>query len=486
MVKKILTAVLVWVIIVGVYHVYKPLPEEFSYQGEVQNVLESDVHFFRDTTYVDAAGVRQIEQEIFDEVLRMITEAQEYVLVDMFLFNDFLGAATTSHRSLSQELTDALINKKETSPDTIVQVITDPINTIYGGINSPQLVALETAGVRVILTDLTTLPDSNPLYSAPWRVFGQWWGNSTRTGYLPNPFDNQGQKLSMRSYLRLLNFKANHRKVIVADHNQDGVTGISTLITSANPHDGSSAHSNIAVRVDNALWSDVVTTETAVAELSDNTLIPPPIIPDPIAVESGEDVVSVELITEQAIKERILAEITALEFGDRLDIAMFYLAERDIIQALRTADARGVAVRLLLDPNKDAFGREKGGLPNRQVAHELVRESEGNTTIRWCDTTGEQCHSKMLIFSHGDTTTLIQGSANLARRNIDGFNLETNMVLTGASSTTVLREAQDFFNQQWNNEDGRQLSVAYEEYADSSRLKTLRYRFMEWSGLSSW
>jgi len=125
-------------------------------------------------------------------------------------------------------------------------------------------------------------------------------------------------------------------------------------------------------------------------------------------------------------------------------------------------------------------------MPNRQVAHELMRQSSGNTTIRWCYTTGEQCHSKSLLFSSGANTTLIQGSANLTRRNIDGFNLETNIVITGDKASGVFVEAQQFFDQQWNNDEDRLSSVPYSEYEDTSRLKTLRYRFMEWTGLSSW
>jgi hypothetical protein len=416
----------------------------------------------------------------------MIAESDQYVLVDMFLFNDLLGAATTSYRPIAQELTDALIAKKQASPSTVVQVVTDPINVIYGGVASLQLDALTAAGVSVILTDLTQLRDSNALYSAPWRTFGQWWSNSTEPGYLPNPFASQGQKLGVRTYLRLLNFKANHRKVVLTDYNENGDTGFSTLVTSANPHDGSSAHSNVAVRVDNALWQDVLKTEAAVAELSGTTLVLPSKTPAATVVAANKNTLRVQLLTEEAIKQRILKEINALEASDSLDIAMFYLAEREVIKALRLADERGATLRLLLDPNKDAFGREKGGVPNRQIAHELMSESSGNTTIRWCYTTGEQCHSKILLFSSGTTTTFIQGSANLTRRNIDGFNLETNLVIVGDRTANSFTQPQQFFNQQWTNEEGRLMSVAYSEYVDTSSLKTLQYRVMERTGLSSW
>lgn len=50
----------------------------------------------------------------------------------MFFFSDFTGTERTSYRSLSKELTQALINKKKSIPDIQIQVITDSINTMYG------------------------------------------------------------------------------------------------------------------------------------------------------------------------------------------------------------------------------------------------------------------------------------------------------------------------------------------------------------------
>ncbi len=81
---------------------------------------------------------------------------------------------------------------------------------------------------------------------------------------------------------------------------------------------------------------------------------------------------------------------------EHLDLAMFYLSERQIIKALIAAQQRGVQVRVLLDPNKDAFGREKNGIPNRQVASEL---NAAGVKVRWCNTQGEQCHNKMMMKS---------------------------------------------------------------------------------------
>src|SRR6185369_17305668 len=82
--------------------------------------------------------------------------------------------------------------------------------------------------------------------------------------------------------------------------------------------------------------------------------------------------------------------------GDAIDVAMFYLSERDVVRALISAAKRGVSVRVILDPNKDAFGRTKNGIPNRSVATELAAASDGAIKVRWFRTHGEQFHSKLV------------------------------------------------------------------------------------------
>ncbi len=455
-----------------------------SYESEVYEVPANRVQFLEDRTFLNSDGERVSEQEIFDTLFTMIDEADSYILIDLFLFNDFTGIETTSYRALSQELTDKLVEKKKDNPEVVIQFITDPINTFYGSIDSVHVKALRDAGVIVTITDLTKLRDSNPLYSPFWRTFIQWFGNSSKTAYIPNPLHGSGDKISLRSFLGSLNFKANHRKVVVTDYVHEGGTGYKTLILSANPHDGSSAHSNIAVVTDWFIWEDIIKTERSVVEFSGGEFIEP--TTEFTYVDGVYDTVSLKVLTESKIKDAMLALIDSLEEGDALDMAMFYIGERDVMKALKEADERGVTLRLLFDPNKDAFGREKDGVPNRPVAHELASHTKGNTTIRWCDTHGEQCHAKLLLAKRGDETVLIQGSGNISKRNIGDFNLETNIEITGDGSEQVFIDAYDFFNDQWNNEDERSYSVSYDIYKDESLFKTLKYRWGEFSGFSRW
>jgi HKD family nuclease len=480
--------VLCTLICVGLYGAWKPLPEGLSVSGNEWQVANKDVHLFTDNTFIDSHGVRSSEQQIFAEALRMIRGAREYIVLDMFFFSDFLGSATTSHRQLAHEVSDALLAQKHAHPGMVIHVITDPINTAYGDIEPTHFETLKRAGIPVTITSLKVLRDSNPLYSSFWRTFIQWIPDNGFIRVFPNAFDARQEKLSAVSYLNSLNLKANHRKVLLTDYAHEGSTkrGISVLVTSANPHDGSSAHSNVALRIDKDLWQDVISSEQSVALLSGDE------IPNPsehilrgYAVPPTE-AVTVQLLTEGAIEQKVLEQINMQMGGDVVDIAMFYLSDRDVVRALRNAVARGVHVRLLLDPNKDAFGREKNGVPNRQVAHELMRTAKGNIQIRWCDTHGEQCHSKLLLFTRNTEQTLILGSANLTRRNLNNLNLETSVFVKGTPDTHVLKQAHSFFDTQWNNYDSRTYSTDYATYIDESMWRTFMYRFGEFTGMSGY
>jgi len=52
--------------------------------------------------HIDTNGERQLEQQIFDAILEMINSADQFILIDMFLFNDWQGPVKESHRALQQ------------------------------------------------------------------------------------------------------------------------------------------------------------------------------------------------------------------------------------------------------------------------------------------------------------------------------------------------------------------------------------------------
>ena len=469
----------------GIFYVMrKPLPAGVGIAGEVRTVPAAAITFLADRTYVDAEGERHSDQQIFDEIVHMIRGAQEFILVDMFLYNEFQGDPPELQRALASELTAELIAAKRRNSGMTVVVVSDPINTVYGGAASPQFEALREADVQVVLTDLTKLRDSNAAYGPLWRAGPRWLGNSVG-GFLPHPLAASGERVSVRSWLSLLNFKANHRKLIIADESAgldpagQPIVRLATLVTSANPHDGSSAHTNAAIKVGEQVWQDVFDSEAAVAKFSGAQLPHSDLIRREFLGATP-----VQLLTEGAIRDSSVELINRAVAGDSIDIAMFYLSERSVVHSLIAASQRGVTIRLILDPNKDAFGRTKNGVPNRPVAHELLRRGK-DIQIRWCDTHGEQCHTKVLLFRLGKQHVLMTGSANLTRRNISNYNLETNILVESAVAIPAITQARSFFKEMWTNEQGRIFTTKYETYADDSLLKTVMYRIQEATGLSS-
>ena len=431
-----------------------------AYSGETQ---AKQVEFLVDETWVDTNGVRQVDQEIFDSIFEMIDAAEQFVLIDLFLMNEWGFEPGPCLRAIGPELADKLIAKRTSNPDVEIIFITDPVNTMYGSLESPQFSAMTTAGIQVVYTDLNKLRDSNPGYSKPWRLLAKPFGvGPGRT--LKNPM-GEG-RVSMRSMLKLINFKANHRKVVITDK--------SLLLTSANPHSASSAHRNVALRVD-AGMAMACEMESAVLKLSGTEPFQPLDVSG--AVPGGGS--KVELLSEIRIKEKVLALLVSAESGARVDLCMFYMSEKDVIKAFRKAKKRGVDVRIILDPSKDSFGRTKNGVPNRQSAAKLVK---AGIPLRWADTQGEQCHVKMLYVENPDgTATLLLGSCNYTRRNMDNFNCEADLAVTAALDDPALVRARETFDRWWNNEPNRIFTVEYETYKDGNGWR----KFTAWWGEST-
>ena len=453
----------------AVYHSVKPMPQGLNYAGPLHH---ANVKFIADQTYIDAQGKQQIDQHIFDKILQLIKEARTTIVIDMFLFNKEVGDSTVQHRELTEQLTQALINQKVVNPELDIKFITDPINSVYGGTNPEQYRKLRQGGIEVIETNLTPLRASNPIWSGFWYLCCQDAGNNTEKGWLSNPFGKD--PITIRSYLNLFNFKANHRKTIVADTAE----GWKTIVTSANPHDGSSRHSNVALMVTGPVAADVLKSEQAVAMMSGGTT--PFVAMGKLDGDVNEP--QVQVLTEKAIYDAVLKMLESAKANDQIDLAMFYLSERQIVKGLIAAKERGVKLRVLLDPNKDAFGRQKNGIPNRQVASEL---HEAGVDVRWCNTQGEQCHSKMIVKRNTQSAEMILGSANFTARNLKNYNLETDLRVVGTPQQQVFVDAETYFNTAWSNLNGRNMSVDYSKFADDSSLKYGLYRFMEWSGLST-
>ncbi|MGD6857178.1 phospholipase D family protein [Bacillus infantis] len=458
--KKIWVPAVVLLLIVYsvtvIYHTNKKLPEGLSYEGKVHQV--DDLQLLTDLSYEDKKGKRQHEQEIFERMQEAIEEAEEYIVMDMFLYSGYYDKEE-KFPPLSQNITDRLIMKKKQNPEMPIIVITDKINTTYGSHKAPELEELKKNGIEVVMTELEPLRDSNPLYSGFWRMFLQWFGQDGK-GWLPNPLANTAPDVTARSYLDLLNIKANHRKVFVSEK--------TAIVSSGNPHDASGYHSNIAFEGSGSFIEDLLQTEQAVIDYSGYD-IQLPKYQQQDAEEGGP--VSLQVLTEGKILKHIVQEIDESRKGDIIWLGMFYLADRDVIGGLEEAADRGVQVNLVFDPNQNAFGSEKTGLPNIPVASELEKLGKENISIRWYNTDEEQYHPKLMFIHKKTDSVLIGGSANFTKRNLDDLNLETDLKIAAPNDTPVMEDADAYFKRIWENEDG----IYTLDYATQEELPVFRY-----------
>lgn len=462
------------------WHSRKPLPAGLGVQGPWRQVANARLLF--DETYLAPDGTRHCRQQIFDEQFRLISQARRLVVIDIFQFNDPADLSPGHYRPIAHELCAALLARKREIPALDVLLITDPINNVYGGRHAGHLHALEEAGIRVVITHLPSGRDPNPSWTALWRLLFRWFGNSANGGWLPNPLGPG--KVTLRSYLTLLNFNANHRKTLIVDDGDDWTA----VVSSANADDASSDYRDVALRFSGAAALDLLASERRIAAFSGVAFkhLPPAPPAKPAAPstkpELDDGLPRLRILSEGAIKHALLEIIRQARSGEWLDIEVLYLAHRQVICALGNAVRRGVRVRTLLDPNHHAFGVTGSGIPNRQAARDLL---DAGIALRWSDTRGEQAHCKLLLRHGGERPArLLLGSANYTRRSLDDLNFEANVELLAAPDHPLIAQARDTFARHWHNTPAEHYSSEASRYLDCSRRRYWRYRVMEASGWS--
>jgi PLD-like domain len=492
----------------GWWQAIKPLPPGLHVSGELTAVAPESVQLLADVTAHTNLGEPVFTRGIHAATLDLIRNAHDFLVLDYFLFNDQGGPAGKLHyeagiRPVARELREALLALRRAQPDLPILLLIDPINGYYQGTQPVEMSELTQAGIDIVVVDLDPLRDSNPVYSTPWRLFARWWLKPGVSGAWFNPLDADGPPLTLGSLTRLPNFKADHRKVLLTG---DGAGSLVGMVSSSNPHDASSAHSNIALRLGGEALRPLLQSEldiarfsgwkgTAIADAAQRARRAAPHMPASTSPADGATPASitpsitpagmrVAIATEGAIRDRLVEALGATVRGDSIDIAMFYLSDRPVIRELLAAAERGVAIRVLLDPNKDAFGFEKSGLPNREVASELVAASSGTIKLRWYRTHGEQFHVKLAAIRSDRRLWLTLGSANFTRRNIGDYNLEANAIVSAPLGSGIDAQVSAWFETLWNNHPGGiEYTADTDLYADPSQGRYWLYRFMEASGM---
>ena len=263
---------------------------------------------------------------------------------------------------------------------------------------------------------------------------------------------SEAPKMTLASYLALLNVKANHRKTVVTE--KEG------LVSSGNPHNASGLHGNIALKVKGPVLNDILEAEESIVKYTNGGTLPR------IDIKEDEDgEYAVQYITEKKILDTMLADIAKTDKGDTILLGMFFIAEHNIVNALIDAANRGVEVKMILDPNENSFGNEKSGLPNRPIAQKMVEDSSKKIGVRWYNTAIGQYHTKLVVVQTADKTFISNGSANLTERTLDNYNLEANLRVVAPNDSELVQEIETYFWKLWNNDDAL-YTVELEKFQD--------------------
>jgi len=432
---------------------------------------------------------------IDDKAIEMINNSQKIILASIFLF-DTLYPGQKPPIDIANKMADAIIAKKKSNPDITAVIVLDPINRAYGRRIGPTVKRLVENGVDIFYSDLVSTKSATALGigelgrdtlrfmdTLSFGIVGEILSVPARPKLpLPNPLDQEG--LSIESLWYILALKANHRKILVTDYNDT----YEAMVSSSNPHNASFGYTNFSVTVkgDLAKYIYMVIREDVIyskkLKLVDwgngseryrkkfLTEVLPAIPPSEIQANdfSLSKPVGVCFVTESRIRDQVIEMLSNAREDDQVRIHMFYLSEFKVIDAIiKTAKRLKHPVQIILDPSKDAFGAEKDGTPNRQVAAYLMQKKKRlglNLQIRWYDTQGKQSHAKIMSITNTDTANpkyeLINGSANWTGKNLKDINLESNIAVKG--SKKIVNKFNSLFDLFWDNSDGMIYTIDYQ------------------------
>ena len=252
-------------LLIGIFSIFamscstiKTPPLGVDYESPMRD--SDNVEFHYDLTYLDKDGNIRYDRKIWDATYKVVDEAKDYLIVEMFLFNDIYNKDKEHYPEFAKEYTRRLIKKKMENPDLKVYVLSDENNNLYGAFEHPFITDMKKAGIDVIVVDIFKLKDTFPWYSPIWRTLIEPYGNPQEKGWIGNFYGPMWPKLTLRNLLRALNVKADHRKIFLNEEN--------VVISSANIHDPSYFHENVAISANGEIVKDVLQGLKHVAEFS--------------------------------------------------------------------------------------------------------------------------------------------------------------------------------------------------------------------------
>ena len=201
-------------------------PLGINYESPIRETENAEFHY--DLTYLDKDGNIQYDRNLWDATLKVVDNAKDYLIIEMFLFNDLYNKDKEHFPEFAKEYTERLVKKQQENPNLKVYILADENNNFYGAFEHPFITSMKNAGINVIIVDIFKLKDTFPWYSPIWRTFIKPMGNPQNKGWITNFYGDMWPKLTIRNLLRALNVKADHKKVFLNEKE--------VVVSSANIH----------------------------------------------------------------------------------------------------------------------------------------------------------------------------------------------------------------------------------------------------------
>ena len=512
----------------------KTPPLGINYESPIRETENAEFHY--DLTYLDKDGNIQYDRNLWDATLKVVDNAKDYLIIEMFLFNDLYNKDKEHFPEFAKKYTERLVKKQEENPNLKVYILADENNNFYGAFEHPFIASMKNAGINVIIVDIFKLKDTFPWYSPIWRTFIKPMGNPQNKGWITNFYGDMWPKLTIRNLLRALNVKADHKKVFLNEKE--------VVVSSANIHDPSYFHENIAIYTDGLIVKDVLHDLQLVAKFSDSEINVDGSnketkskiemdLPDKtkirkdtmnignledkkndmihleenindsqknekgekesLSLNSGKNEITdtegktykIQYLSEGAIGKYLDADIDSLKSGDELLMGMYFLADKGIIDRLIKAANRGVKIRMIFDRSRDAFGMSTNGLPNKPVSKKLKKKTKGKIEIKWYFTNNEQYHTKITLMKKTDGSVIINaGSANLIKKNIRGYIMDSNFRILTTQDSKISKDVYTYFDRLWENKDGL-FTINFDDEPTTSGFSDFMYKILDATQLGS-
>ena len=464
-------------------------PEGVNYESPVRKT--NTVDFYYDLTFLDKNGNIKYDRNLWDATYKVVDNAKDYLIIEMFLLNDIYNKDQENFPKFAEEYVKRVIKKKRENPNLKVYILLDENNNLYGAFEHPFITKMKESGIEIIEVGIMKLKDTFPWYSPIWRTFIEPHGNPKNKGWISNFYGPMWPKLSLRNVLRALNVKADHRKVFLNENE--------IVVSSANIHDPSYFHENVALYTNGEIVNDVLDNLKKVAKFSNSKIeindMKNNIEKIDVVEKKSQEIESlnnenegeykIQYLSESKIGENLDRDLDSTVNGDEILMGMYFLADKNILKKLIEASNRGVKIRIILDRSRDAFGMSTNGLPNKPVSKKLRKKTDKKIEIKWYFTNNEQYHTKLIMIKKINEEAIIYtGSANMIKKNIRGYIMDSDFRVIANKNSKLVKDIDTYFDRLWDNKDGI-FTLEYDDEPTTKETTDFIYKILDITQLGS-